>query len=409
MFDDNHMDQMMKSILESGQEDVPARVWDGISEGLDRMERRKSVVLWFRRAGVAAAAAAVAVGVILNMGQEEELVPVAAESGMIAVVEPEHIAPADGKETQAAESKTILPERSRLLAYAEPEVPAPATPDETSPTVPKEVSTDIPDEKSPVISEDSRSVIPNDISPVIPSEVEGFPDQGTWEKDETELKDRKLKTSIVISGIAGTNNPQNRGGIIPLRSPAIGKHYTKNTIEQTGKDITYGIPLSFGAGARLHFTERWSLGIGLNYSLLTSRFDGRYIEVTEEGLESLPKQVQSEIRNTQHYIGIPINVYYDILNRDFINFYAYAGGTVEKCVRNSYEIMTLPAIYHHEGVKSVQLSTNIGIGVEFMLGRYVGLYIDPSLRYYFRNGQPKSIRTAQPLMLGFEMGFRFNL
>ena len=69
MFDDNHMDQMMKSILESGQEDVPARVWDGISEGLDRMERRKSVVLWFRRAGVAAAAAAVAVGVILNMGQ----------------------------------------------------------------------------------------------------------------------------------------------------------------------------------------------------------------------------------------------------------------------------------------------------------------------------------------------------
>lgn len=401
MFDDNHMDQMMKSILESGQEDVPARVWDGISEGLDRMERRKSVVLWFRRAGVAAAAAAVAVGVILNMGQEEELVPAAAESGMIAVVEPEHIAPADGKETQAAESKTILPERSRLLAYAEPEVPAPATPDETSPTVPKEVSTDIPDEKSPVISEDSMSVIPN--------EVKESSDQDTWEEDETELKERKLKTSIVISGIAGTNNPQNRGGIIPLRSPALGKHYTKNTIEQTSKDITYGIPLSFGAGARLHFTERWSLGIGLNYSLLTSRFDGRYIEVTEEGLESLPKQVQSEIRNTQHYIGIPINVYYDILNRDFINFYAYAGGTVEKCVRNSYEIMTLPAIYHHEGVKSVQLSTNIGIGVEFMLGRYVGLYIDPSLRYYFRNGQPKSIRTAQPLMLGFEMGFRFNL
>ena len=95
MFDDNHMDRMMKSILESGQEEVPARVWDGISEGLDRIERRKSVVLWFRRAGVAAAAAAVAVGVILNMGQEDELVPMTADSGMIAVVEPEHIAPAE--------------------------------------------------------------------------------------------------------------------------------------------------------------------------------------------------------------------------------------------------------------------------------------------------------------------------
>ena len=87
------MDRMMKSILESGQEEVPARVWDGISEGLDRMERRKSVVLWFRRAGVAAAAAAVAVGVIMNMGQEDELVPAVADSQMIAVVEPEHMAP----------------------------------------------------------------------------------------------------------------------------------------------------------------------------------------------------------------------------------------------------------------------------------------------------------------------------
>ena len=414
MFDDNHMDQMMKSILESGQEDVPARVWDGISEGLDRMERRKSVVLWFRRAGVAAAAAAVAVGVILNMGQEEELVPVAADSGMIAVVEPEHIAPAEDTAvptedmavpvestvTPATEAKMMLPERSRLLAYAEPEVPAPATPDETSPTVPKEVSTDIPDEKSLVISEDSMSIIPN--------EVKESSDQDTWEEDETELKDRKLKTSLVISGIASTNNPQNRDGINPLRSPALGKQYTKTTIEQTGKDITYGIPLSFGAGVKLRFTKRWSLGMGLNYSLLSSRFSGKFIEVSKDGVE-MPKQVQSEISNTQHYIGIPINAYYDILSRDFIKFYAYAGGAVEKCIMNSYKVQTTPVINHKEDVKGVQLSADLGIGVEFMLGRYVGLYIDPSLRYYFRNGQPKSIRTAQPLMLGFEMGFRFNL
>lgn len=417
MFDDNHIDQMMKSILENGQEEVPARVWDGISEGLDRMERRKSVVLWFRRAGVAAAAAAVAVGVIMNMGQEDELVPAVADSQMIAVVEPEHIAPegvtmedaevmAKGSETTAMEGRTLVPERNRLLAYAEPEVyvsneASSAEPDETTPV--------IPDETSPIISPNTASVIPSEVSPFIPSKVEESPDQGTWSDDETELKDRKLKASLVISGIAGTNNPQNRDGIAPMRSPAMEKHYTRTTVEQTGKDIIYGIPLSFGVGAKLHFTDRWSLGMGLNYSLLSSIFDGKYIEVSEEGLETLPKQIQSQIRNTQHFIGIPINVYYNIISKDFINFYAYAGGTVEKCIRNNYEIMTLPAIYHHEDVKGVQLSANAGIGVEFMLGRYVGLYIDPSLRYYFRNGQPKSIRTAQPLMLGFEMGFRFNL
>ncbi|MBQ8839438.1 MAG: hypothetical protein IJ005_08990, partial [Bacteroidales bacterium] len=263
MFDDNHMDRMMKSILESGQEEVPARVWDGISEGLDRIERRKSVVLWFRRAGVAAAAAAaaVAVGVILNMGQEDELVPMTADSGMIAVVEPGHIAPEEDTavptedmavpagSTVSTEAKTAFSESSRLLAYAVPEAPA----------VPNEVSTDIPDEASPVISGDATSVIPSDISPVVPGEVEGSPDQGTWQENETELKDRRMKTSLVISGIAGTNNPQSRSGINPMRSPALGRQYTKTTIEQTSTETIYGIPLSFGAGVKLNFNDRGSL------------------------------------------------------------------------------------------------------------------------------------------------------
>ena len=119
--------------------------------------------------------------------------------------------------------------------------------------------------------------------------------------------------------------------------------------------------------------------------------------------------VSSDIRNTQHYIGIPVNVYYDILGGDNVNFYAYAGGTVEKCVTNHYQIQSTPVINHKESVKGVQLSVDAGIGVEFMLGNHVGLYLDPSLRYYFHCGQPASIRSAQPLTLGFELGLRFNL
>ena len=69
----------------------------------------------------------------------------------------------------------------------------------------------------------------------------------------------------------------------------------------------------------------------------------------------------------------------------------------------------LPGINHREAVKGVQLSANAGIGVEFLLGKHVGIYLDPSLRYYFSCRQPQSIRTAQPLMLGFEAGVRFNL
>ena len=67
-------------------------------------------------------------------------------------------------------------------------------------------------------------------------------------------------------------------------------------------------------------------------------------------------------------------------------------------------------MYYNGSVGSVQFSANIGIGVEFILTDHLGLYIDPSLRYYFRNSKaPKSIRTVQPLMLGFEAGFRILL
>ena len=125
-----------------------------------------------------------------------------------------------------------------------------------------------------------------------------------------------------------------------------------------------------------------------------------------DGVADAP--VAGNIRNVQHYLGIPINAYYDIVSRDFVNLYAYAGGTVEKCVSDKYQLLGKD-ITHTEKAKGVQLSADLGIGVEFLIGDYLGLYIDPSLRYYFDNGQPSSIRTAQPLMLGFEMGLRVKL
>ena len=91
-----------------------------------------------------------------------------------------------------------------------------------------------------------------------------------------------------------------------------------------------------------------------------------------------------------------------------MNFYTYAGGTVEKCISDKYDVLNTEHIYTGS-VSGVQTSANIGLGMEFIFGRRVGLYMDPSLRYYFDCGQPKSIRTAQPLMLGIEMGLRFNL
>ena len=73
MFDeDKYMESedLMRSILSQGQEEVPERIWEGISSELDRIEAvsgHRTVTLWFRRSAVAvAAAAAVAIGVFAD-------------------------------------------------------------------------------------------------------------------------------------------------------------------------------------------------------------------------------------------------------------------------------------------------------------------------------------------------------
>ena len=56
----------------------------------------------------------------------------------------------------------------------------------------------------------------------------------------------------------------------------------------------------------------------------------------------------------------------------------------------------------------LQFSVGAGLGVEFLLGQRVGLYIDPGVNYYFPCNQPRSIRTEKPLLLNFDVGLRFN-
>ena len=394
MFEDkniNEFDQMMKSILDEGREEVPASVWEGVSAGLDKAEKHKTVVLWWRRAAVGAAvAAAVAVGVIFNHTPQQELVPQAGDSGMIAVADP-------ADEIVAEETEIVIPD---MIAEAEPVVKPVRnavikTADEAI-----EVVTDVaPADEIPA------DVAPADKAPADEKKVETkkeyFPED--WGEETPE---RKADVSLVLSGLASTNDAQSQNRMGPMKAPSVNPAPKKTGITETSTKSTYGIPVSFGAGVKIDFNERWSLGVGANYTLLARKFYGKYTKVTEAG--GIENSISSDIRNTQHFVGIPVNAYYNIISKDRINLYAYAGGTVEKCVSDNYNVLGT-SIYHKEKAEGVQFSADAGIGVEFMLGKHMGLYIDPSLRYYFDCGQPKSIRTVQPLMFGFEMGFRFRL
>ena len=395
MFDGQHnndWDLQMRSILESGQEEVPAHIWDGVSSELDAIaRRRKTVVIWRRAAIGLSAAAVLAFGLFLNHQPAE----ISSET-VAQIVRPVHESeisiaePSDEGNTLAA----MVPE---IIRKAQPALPVKTA------SAAKQTETLIPDNQpapyEPEISEEK-----SDMPEIAPEEKHEFKTQDNWVEDDTEIKERATDFSLVLSGIAGTNSAQSNARTGVIRRPTLSAAPVKTSVTQTEPGDTYSIPLSFGVGTKIGFNSRWSLGVGVNYTLLSRKFYGDYTKVEDSHIES----IKSDIRNTQHYIGIPVNAYYNIVENKFVNFYAYAGGTVEKCVSDEYRVLTKD-ILHKERVKGVQASANIGIGAEFMLGNHLGIYIDPSARYYFNCNQPKSIRTAQPLMLGFEMGLRVRL
>lgn len=385
MFDeDKYMesDDLMRSILSQGQEEVPERIWEGISSELDRIEAvsgRRTVTLWFRRSAVAvAAAAAVAIGVFTDWSADGDIVPETADRSLIAVAERAHV----NAENELQHPASLAERQVRYLADASEEV--------TEAIQVAEEMTSM--EEAPAEKE---------------TEVQ-IPAGQMWidvlEDEEPAKTVRRNRTAIVLSGVAGTNGTQ-ESGLSPLRKPAMSTSKPKTGVVQKSTEATYGLPVSLGAGVKIDLSRRWSLGVGANYSVLSRKFFGTYTQVNGDVVE---ESISTDIRNVQQYVGIPVNAYFNFVENEFLNLYAYAGGTVERNVSDKYHIMNTEYIYNGK-VKGVQLSANAGIGVEFLLGRHLGLYLDPSIRYYFECNQPKSIRTAQPLMLGIDMGLRFRL
>lgn len=415
MFEDNkykESDLMMRSILEDGVEEVPAGVWDAVAEGLDKASRKKTVVLMWRRAAVGfGVAAALAAGLVLNHGDDDIAMP--AQDDMIAVVEPVRTEVASSEDDAFATDVMMAEVREKPLPKTirkQPAMPVDINEITSVSEMSETVSSAEEDENSPAgVQSDGDQFRQADENSHREQENLTYRFNEDYEPSEwqEEKERRKVGTSLVLSGIAGTNGTQAKpGGQGMLKQPSISSAPPKTGVKETSTRSVYGIPLSFGAGVKIDFTDRWSLGVGLNYTLLTRRFYGSYTRINEQG--SIEMNMQTDIRNSQNYVGIPVNAFYNIVNSRHLNFYTYAGGTVEKCVSDKYQLLGKD-ITHTEKAKGVQLSADLGIGVEFLIGDYLGLYIDPSLRYYFDNGQPSSIRTAQPLMLGFEMGLRVKL
>ena len=176
----------------------------------------------------------------------------------------------------------------------------------------------------------------------------------------------------------------------------VGSSNAGDKVEQIS-DTKYSLPLNLGVQMQFPVSENLALGVGVNYTMISSRYD------------CLINKKKYSIKQSLHYVGIPVNVYGTVVERNNFSFYVNAGAAVEKGIRAVYSLDSYTGKERiKEHIDGIQFSVNAGLGVEYKFSNPAGIYFEPNMVYFFNSNVPRSIRTDQPLQVKGELGVRFH-
>ena len=241
------------------------------------------------------------------------------------------------------------------------------------------------------------------------------------EQAERKHSARRFSAGISITG-AGTASSSERQltnaimGANPLESNVnyadwvdggfrIGESLVVYNQPEVETKYSHKLPVKFGVSFRYGFNEKLGIESGLTYTLLNSTF------TTAAGTAN----GNTTGKQTLHYIGIPLNVTYNIIGSKLFNVYASAGGAMEKAVGGYFETTG-----HVDGKRSetnrnslkpkeLQWSLNASAGAQVNVMNQLGLYVEPGISYRIPSGSHvRSIYTDKKLDFSIGFGIRFN-
>ena len=390
---ETEFDIQVRNLLQGATEEVSPKVWEGVAAQLDRKGRVVPVWLWSSLAGVAAAAAIVAGVVFLHP------TPDAAPTQQIIaeVVSAPDAAPLAVEEvpSQEAAAPQSRPARTQQPSMAQSpvrEVPSFAA------ALPQGLVT------GPQITLSARrSAALREIPAArnLPSAVEDVKQLNQLAFAEQQQPSGRGFSLSAFGNLQDKRRASVPGGISrPYSAPALN---ASEGIYNEQPEVHFSLPFSAGVGLKYNFTPRWAVGVGFRYTNLSRTFVGDYVG---EGF----RQVQTDIDNHQHWVGVPVHAYYDILNIGRWRVHGFGGVAAEFLASNEFVVhgSQKDIIYRQQGSRP-QFSGDLGLGVEMRITPHLGLYLDPSFRYYFHtSAQPRSLRTIQPLRFDVEAGLRFS-
>ncbi len=176
-------------------------------------------------------------------------------------------------------------------------------------------------------------------------------------------------------------------------------------------EMEHSQPVSFGVTVSKSIVNNLYVETGIVYSYLYSKTKNSSTSSQEYESQRL------------HYLGVPLNLNYNIISYKQLNVYSSVGGMIEKDIygslRNNKE--GIPVLNINDGEKSEsykdktisqrnpQLSVNVGLGLSYPVFKDLKLYGKIGGAYYFdANNRHKTIYSDRKIVMDLSLGLRYE-
>lgn len=413
----------------AGYEERPSdELWAALSEKAGLQEsRRKVIPVWFW--GLSAAAALMAGIFVVTKVNDKSVNALGGITADVAVSETVVADEAVGRKQKAAKFgiKQMVKARkakSALIAEAVPvesRVGAGVVEDsaESAETFVLE-NQDV--DAVPV--ESSVSAVTEDVTSVNAEEQAAM----SWDEYLKETPSEKARArrsggfsaGIVAGGAVGGNTSGSKPTAMVMGANPLAAGVTKTDwIDKDSKasaivynqpevqeEYSHKIPVKVGLTARYNITGRLGVETGLTYSILSSSVKTGNSETGKNW---------STGSQTLHYLGIPLNISFNILNSRYVNIYLTGGGMMEKSISGSIKTDEYVdgkfdrTLTTNISPKGLQWSVNAAAGVQANILPQLGFFVEPGVSHHFKNGsRVRSIYTDKPTDFSLGFGLRYS-
>lgn len=434
----------------AGYEERPSdELWAALSEKAGLQEsRRKVIPVWFW--GLSAAAALMAGIFVVTKVNDKSVNALDGITADVTVSEPvdavvsepvERTLTEDMAEVKSAESVSLADEAvGRKQEAAKVGIKQMVKARKAKSAL---IAEAVPVESSvSAVAEDVTSVNTEEYAAEVPSENHDAREAATVESDtveqsepamswdeylkETPSEKARAKRSggfsagIVAGGAVGGNTFGSKPTAMVMGANPLAAGVTKTDwIDKDSKasaivynqpevqeEYSHKIPVKVGLTARYNITGRLGVETGLTYSILSSSVKTGNSETGKNW---------STGSQTLHYLGIPLNISFNILNSRYVNIYVTGGGMMEKSISGSIKTdeyvdgkfaRTLTAKISPKGL---QWSVNAAAGIQANILPQLGFFVEPGVSHHFKNGsRVRSIYTDKPTDFSLGFGLRYS-